>query len=130
MRAHRTSSSIVTSFKFELLRDDVTRRDLVRNMAAATQRAVEPRVDQQRVHRVLLSQDRSTCGKAPSLPRSHRRLLPYPCINYCDDRGRHSAFSEFYHWNTAEFLIHGAWKLSWILSRRLHLPRRRAEHVV
>ena len=33
------------------------------------------------------------------------RVLPLAAINYCDDRGRHSAFSQFDNWSTAEFLI-------------------------
>ena len=31
------------------------------------------------------------------------RVLPMAVINYCDDRGRHSAFSQFHNWSTAEF---------------------------
>jgi hypothetical protein len=32
-------------------------------------------------------------------------LLPFAVINFCDDRGRHCAFSQLKNWSTAEFLI-------------------------
>lgn len=32
-------------------------------------------------------------------------VLPLAVINYCDDRGRHSAFARLDNWSTAEFLI-------------------------
>ena len=32
-------------------------------------------------------------------------LLPLPVINFCDDRGRHSAFARLKNWSTAEFAI-------------------------
>lgn len=35
-------------------------------------------------------------------------LLPLPVINFCDDRGRHSAFARLKNWSTAEFAIRSA----------------------
>ena len=32
-------------------------------------------------------------------------LLPFAVINFCDDRGRHCAFSQLANWSTAEFII-------------------------
>ena len=35
-------------------------------------------------------------------------LLPLPVINFCDDRGRHSAFSRLNNWSTADFAVRAA----------------------